>query len=97
MAMEGLVCSRAFQKHITLRGQRHYITPLIHAPPGPPIGPPTPLYGSRGVLGGSGDSPTIAQVIFEAKSFIKILDSIVVNLSISNNPPTYISAPHRGG
>ena len=35
MAMEGLVCSRAFQKHITLMGQRLYITPLIHAPPGP--------------------------------------------------------------
>ena len=36
MAMEGLVCSRAVQKHITLRGQKLYIIPLIHAPLAPP-------------------------------------------------------------
>ena len=40
MAMEGLVCSRAFQKHITLRGQRHYTSPLMRAPPGPPYRAP---------------------------------------------------------
>ena len=37
MAMEGLVCSRAFQKHITLSGQRQYITPPHSChPPAPP-------------------------------------------------------------
>ena len=40
VAMEGLVCSRAFQKHITLRGQRLCITPLIHAPLAPHRAPP---------------------------------------------------------
>ena len=40
MATEGLVCSRAFQKHITLGGQRLYITPLIHAPLAPNRAPP---------------------------------------------------------
>ena len=60
MAMEGLVCSRSFQKHITLGGPKLYITPLIHAHPWPP---------HRGVRDKKGlrDSPRIAQVIFEAK------------------------------
>ena len=87
MAMEGLVCSRAFQKHITLRGQRHYITPLSHAPPGPPY---------RG-LGGLGGLPK------EVKSFPKIFDSLVVRVFHQQYPPSTIKKkhilglPHREG
>ena len=38
MAMKGLVCSRAFQKNITHRGQKLFIIPLIYCPLAPHIG-----------------------------------------------------------
>ena len=39
----------------------------------------------------------IAQVIFEAKSFTKIFDSMLVILSSSNNPPNIFRPPPIGG
>ena len=41
MAMEGLVCSRAFQKHITLIGVRDIISPPSLKPPLAPHRAPT--------------------------------------------------------
>ena len=41
MAMEGLFCSRAFQKHITLMGQRLISPPSFMPPLAPHRAPPT--------------------------------------------------------
>ena len=53
MAMKGLVCSRALQKHITLRGQRIYMIPSFMPPWPPHRAPPIGILGGK-ELGGRG-------------------------------------------
>ena len=52
------------------------MTPSFMPPWPPHRAPPIGIFGGKGV----GDSPRIAQVIFEANSFTKIFDSMVFRM-----------------
>ena len=88
-----LICSRDFQKHITLRpGVRDKNHPPPHSgPPAPPWGPPYRSLEGYGVWG-LGYFPRITNVILKVKSLSKIFYSIRIR-AVNQSCPLKILWP----